>query len=93
MAFDYYLEIEDTRITETERTCPAVPFVFKENLVHIYSLLVITFKLQNYVSVASVSKVEKLRECLRSLKRSHKVNDFCSLTYTQMVKRQKRCQS
>ncbi|KAG6787387.1 hypothetical protein POTOM_009026 [Populus tomentosa] len=39
---------------------------------------------KNYVSVASVSKVEKLRECLRSLKRSHKVNDFCSLTYTQM---------
>lgn len=29
----------------------------------------------NYVSVASVSKVEKLRECLRSLKRSHKDDD------------------
>ncbi|KAJ6941703.1 UBX domain-containing protein 1-like [Populus alba x Populus x berolinensis] len=30
---------------------------------------------KNYVSVASVSKVEKLRECLRSLKRSHKDDD------------------
>ncbi|KAL9397732.1 hypothetical protein Peur_011985 [Populus x canadensis] len=30
---------------------------------------------KNYVSVASVSKVEQLRECLRSLKRSHKDDD------------------
>ncbi|KAF9688402.1 hypothetical protein SADUNF_Sadunf02G0193600 [Salix dunnii] len=37
---------------------------------------------KNHVGVASVSKAEQLRESLKTLKRSHKVNEFCSLAYT-----------
>lgn len=37
------------------------------------------FKLQTFLPVKPVTKVEQMRECLRSLKQNHKVNSIVTV--------------